>query len=86
MHKTFFKAFLQVTDRQAPLKSKTIHGNQAPFMTKKVSKAIMTRSRLRNTYNHKKKQLKSWELFRRQRNLCLTLRHRRIRNYFAGIS
>ena len=79
------KTFLQVIDRPAPLKSKTIHGNQAPFMTKELSKAIMTRLRLLNNYNHNK-TAENWELFRRQRNLCVTLRRKSIRNYFAGIS
>ena len=81
----FVKTFLQVIDRHAPLKSETIRGNQAPFMTKELSKAIMTRSRLRNIYNHNK-TAENWELFRRQRNLCVTLRRKSIRNYFAGIS
>ena len=54
-------------------------------MTKELSKAIMTRSRLRNIYNHNK-TAENWELFRRQRNLCVTLRRKSIRNYFAGIS
>ena len=45
----------------------------------------MTRSRLRNIYNHNK-TAENWELFRRQRNLCVTLRRKSIRNYFAGIS
>ena len=38
-------------DRHAPLKRKTIRGNQEPFMTKQLSKAIMNRSsKLRNGY------------------------------------
>ena len=63
----FVETFLQVIDRHAPLKSKTIRGNQAPLMTKELSKAVMTRSRLRNIYNHSK-TAENWELFRRQRN------------------
>ena len=54
-------------------------------MTKEVSKTIMIRSRLRNIHNHNK-TAENWELFRRQRNLCVTLRRKSIRNYFAGIS
>ena len=69
----FVKTFLQVIDRHAPLKSKTIRRNQAPFMTKELSKAIMTRSRLRNIYNHNK-TAENWELFRRQRNFLHDLR------------
>ena len=34
----------------APIKKKYARGNQMPFMTKNLSKEIMTRSRLRNKY------------------------------------
>ena len=84
-YKFFVKMFLQVIDRHAPLKSKTIRGNQVLFMTKELSKAIMTRSSLRNIYNHCK-TAENWELYRRQGNLCVTLRRKSIRYYFAGIS
>ena len=35
-------------EKHAPLKSKTVRGNQVPFMNKELSKAIMEKSRLRN--------------------------------------
>ena len=37
-------------EKHAPLKSKTVRGNQAPFMSKELSKAIMEKSRLRNRH------------------------------------
>ena len=37
-------------EKHAPLKSKTVRGNQAPFMNKEVSKTIMEKSRLRNRH------------------------------------
>ena len=85
VHNSFVKTFLQVIDKHAPLKSKNIRDNQAPFMTKELGKAIITRSRLRNIYNPNK-TAENWELSRRQRNLCVTLRRKSIRNYFAGLS
>ena len=45
MPTTFLGQFLH---KHAPLKTKIIGRNQAPFMTKVSSKAIMTRSRLRS--------------------------------------
>ena len=42
--------FSNTPENHAPLKSKTIMGNHVPFMTKKLSKATMDRSRLRNKY------------------------------------
>ena len=40
----------EVLDKHAPLKTKTIRSNQAPFMNKNLSKVIMTKSRIRNKY------------------------------------
>ena len=37
-------------EKNAPLKSKTVRGNQAPFINKELSKAIMEKSRLRNKH------------------------------------
>ena len=37
-------------DRYAPLKKKTLRGNQAGFMNVELSKAIMTRSKLKSKY------------------------------------
>ena len=44
--------FRSTLDSQAPLKQKQFRGNQASFMTKEVSKAIMARSRIKNKYNN----------------------------------
>ena len=40
-----------ILDKHAPLKSKVLRGNHAPFITKELSKGIMTRSRLKNKFN-----------------------------------
>ena len=49
--------FRYVLDKHAPLKTKTIRGNQAPFMTKNLSNAIMNRSRLKGKNYQPKKDL-----------------------------
>ena len=38
------------TDKHAPTKQKNVRGNNAPFITKELRKAIMDRSRLRNKH------------------------------------
>ena len=43
--------FCALIDKHAPLKSKKIRGNNKPFVTKELRKAIINRSRLRNKYN-----------------------------------
>ena len=50
MYSTFSDVFRPVLDKHAPLKGKMIRGNQRPFMTKQLKKAIMNRSKLRNRY------------------------------------
>ena len=51
MFTTFTDVFRSVIDKHAPLKTKIVRGNQVPFMTKALSKATLTRSRLRSKYN-----------------------------------
>ena len=44
----FCKITMDTLNSFAPIKKKYARGNQMPFMTKNLSKEIMTRSRLRN--------------------------------------
>ena len=44
-------AVQKVIDKHAPLKTKFVRGNNAPFVTKDMRKAIMNRSRHKNNYN-----------------------------------
>ena len=44
----FPSVFSDVVNRNAPLKQKTVRGNNAPFMTKQLNKAIMHRSKIKN--------------------------------------
>ena len=50
MYSVFTNVFISVVNKHAPLKSRTIRGNQGPFMNRKLSKAIMNRSRMKNRY------------------------------------
>ena len=46
-----FKAiFMSILNKYAPIKSKTIRGNNRPFMNKTLSKSFMESSRLKNGY------------------------------------
>ena len=49
-YSTFTKVFRLLLDKHAPLKVKKVRGNQGPFMTKQLSKAIMNKSNTRNKY------------------------------------
>ena len=43
--------FRSPLDNHAPLKQTQVRENQAPFMTKELSKAIMASSKIKNKYN-----------------------------------
>ena len=49
-YQDFEKRFLHVFNSFAPVKRKTVRANHAPFMIKKLSKAIMKRTQLQNRY------------------------------------
>ena len=42
--------FSEVLNYHAPLKQKSVQGNHAPFITRELSKAIMTKSKVKNSY------------------------------------
>ena len=63
------KHFRTIVDKHAPLKQKTVRGNDAPFMNNTLKKAIYKRSRLKNIYNKT-----PTEYNKKQRNLCVKLR------------
>ena len=53
-------------------KKKYARGNQMPFLTKILSKAIMTRSGLRNKFLNKTEENRT--LYVKQRNYCFTFK------------
>ena len=60
----FEKAFLTVLNKQASLKTKFLRHRNNSFMTKKLRKAIMKRSQLKNSYN-KKRNYENWYLYKK---------------------
>ena len=67
---------VNIFNEHAPLKKRYVRANQAPFMNKKLSKEIMTSSRLRNKFLKTKtdadrkaynKQINCVSLFRREK-------------------
>ena len=52
------------------MKERVIRANNQPFVTKKLRKAIMTRSRLKNKYNNHPNEENEF-LYKKQRNFCL---------------
>ena len=73
--------FRSTLDNHAPLKQKQVRGNQAPFMTKELSKAIMTRSRIKNKYN-KWPSRENFLALKQIKNKCTNLTKTSEKQYF----
>ena len=84
-YKTFAEKFCNVVNKHAPIKNKTIRGNQPPFMNKELAKAIMTRSRLKNVFIEDKNK-QNWQAFAKQRNKCAKRRKKAIKPHFAKVT
>ena len=72
-------------EEHAPLKQKTLRGNQAPFMNKNLRKSIYTRSRLKNNFN-KNSTNENKVRYKKQRNFCVNLRKKAIKEHFKKIT
>ena len=80
----FQECFLELLNSQAPIKKKFIRGNNQPFMTKTLRKAIMTRSKLRNRYNQLRTP-ENWKSYKKQRNFCVNLYKKTKKDYFNSL-
>ena len=81
---SFQKQFLHILQVHAPLKEKSIRGNNKPHVTKTLRKAIMLRSRLKNKAN-KSKLPDDILLFKKQRNLVVSLNRKEKKSHFSNI-
>ena len=69
---TFQRKFMEILNEHAPMKERLVRANNAPFMNKTLSKAVMHRSRLRNNYL-KNPTNDNKEKYRKYRNYCVNL-------------
>ena len=75
---------VNIFNKHAPLKRRYVRANQAPFMNKKLSKEIMTRSRLRNKFL-KTKTDANRKAYNKQRNYCVSLFRREKKSFFSNL-
>ena len=81
----FCKTTMDTLNSFAPIKKKYARGNQMSFMTKNLSKEIMTKSRLRNKYlKHKTEENRL--LYTQQRNKCVFLLRKTKMNYYGNLN
>ena len=80
----FQAVFEKVLDRHAPKKINRVRGNHKPYITKEIRKAIM----LRSFYKNKLRKTKDpyWStLYKRQRNLVVSLNRSTRKKYYAEL-
>ena len=80
----FQTIFNKILDFHAPKKQKVIRGNNAPFMNKTLSKAFMTRARLRNKY-YKNPTPENKNAYTKQKNFCTNLLKREKKKYYNDL-
>ena len=83
--KKFLNEFENIADKHAPIKTKIIRGNDAPFMTAELRKEIRLRSKLCNAARKLKSTAAKLAL-RKQRNKCTHIRRQAQKSYFENIS
>ena len=71
-YSAFNSAFTNLLNEHAPLKTKILRHNNKTFITKKLRKEIMKRSKLKNLFNKNKNQ-ENWCKYKTQRNYCVKL-------------
>ena len=81
---TFEEIFVRLLNMYAPIKQRYIRANNSPFMNKTLSKAVMTRSRLRNKFlkNPTPENKASYTKFR---NYCTGLFRKEKRSYYNNL-
>ena len=81
----FHDIFMTVLNIHAPLKSKTLRGNNACSMNKTLSKAFMIRSKLKNNFNKDPSEYNN-ALFKKQRNFCVKLLKMEKKSYYDNLN
>ena len=77
----YTRMITDVIDRHAPLKRKRRRAEEAPYMNSTYRKAIRLKIKLRSEFL-KMKTPTNWELYRKQRNLCTSMRRQAVKTYF----
>ena len=80
----FETIFMNILNKHAPMKEKRIRANNSPFMNKTMSKAIMTKSRLKNKFL-KNPTEENKVNYNKQRNYCVNLLRKIKKNYYANL-
>ena len=83
-YESFESTVMELLNKHAPMKIKYVRSNNAPFMNKILSKAIMNRSRLRNKFLKSPNDINK-NNYNKHRNYCVNLLRREKRKYYNNI-
>ena len=83
-YKEFETIFMQVLQKNAPLKKKYIRANHAPYMTKVLRKAMMKRSELETKY-YKTKSISDKNNYKKQKNFVSRLYKKERKTYYKNL-
>ena len=75
--------FSEVLNYHASLKQKSVRGNHAPFMTRELSKAIMIKSKIKNSYV-KWHSRENFVAYKKAKNKCNSLTRKAKRKFFKA--
>ena len=84
-YEQFENKFLEILNKHAPLKKKTLRANDAAYMTKCLRKAMMKRSELATKYN-KSRSLEDYKGFKKHKNYVNKLYKKERNKYFNNLS
>ena len=77
--------FLEVLKKHAPLKKKVLKGNHSPSVSKEFQKAVYTRSKMKSKLNQNPSR-KNVLAYKKQRNICVSLRRKSLKNHLKSIT
>ena len=84
-YELFESTLMEILNKHAPMKLKYVRANNAPFMNKTLSKAIMNRSRLRNKFLKNPNDINK-TIYSKHRNYCVNLLRKEKRKYYNNIN
>ena len=80
-YENFEKVIMEKLEKHAAMKRKIVRANNAHFMNKVLSKAVMNRSRLRNKFT-KDPTIDNEKSNKKQRNYCVNLFKKEKKEFF----
>ena len=83
--KHFKETSMSVVNTIAPLKSRFIRANQAPFMNKEIQRGVMVRSKLRKKFL-KSRSESDKKAYNKQRNKCVSLLRKTKKAYYSNLN